>query len=112
MSGKRFDYIIVGTGPAGATLAHYLSEDPDNKILLIEAGTDRDNDPIVSDSANVPMIVPNYNPQFFWQNQEVGQTPPIGSFYYTGGRLLGGVLASMVNNMFVPLVSTWRSGRL
>jgi 4-pyridoxate dehydrogenase len=45
-SADEFDYIIVGAGSAGCVLAYRLSADPNNRVLVLEAGGP-DTDPMI-----------------------------------------------------------------
>ena len=47
MTATQFDYVIVGAGVAGCILANRLSADPQNRVLLLEAGG-KDNSPFIA----------------------------------------------------------------
>ncbi|MGK0371051.1 MAG: choline dehydrogenase-like flavoprotein [Glaciecola sp.] len=46
LSETQFDFIIIGAGSAGATLAARLSENPEHSVCVIEAGT-KDKNPLI-----------------------------------------------------------------
>jgi choline dehydrogenase len=47
VNGQTYDYIVVGGGLAGLTVAGRLTENPKITVLVIEAGADNRQDPRV-----------------------------------------------------------------
>lgn len=94
-----FDYIVIGTGPGGATLAKKLTDDKRISLLLLEAGDNNSEDRPVRDSLFAPpfILTDDFFPNYFWQGKGIPQ-PNVHtrSFPWTGGRLLGG--GSSINN--------------
>jgi choline dehydrogenase len=89
----QYDYLIVGAGSAGATLAGRLSEDPSIQIALLEAGPDhRSVDaPDAMRSPNPSRIInaPDYQ-MFRWDTLQARRTRSQTPRLYWRGRGLGG----------------------
>jgi choline dehydrogenase len=86
-----FDYIVIGTGPAGAVIAKTLTDDRETSVLVLEAGENNDRDRPISDSRFAPELEENFFPQYFWQGEGVPQEGVNDrTFEWTTGRLSGG----------------------
>ena len=89
--GAAFDYIIVGGGTAGLLLANRLSRDPNNKVLVIEAGG-RDN--WIWHHVPIGYLFAIGNPRADW----CYKTEPVPglnnrSIGYARGKVIGGCTA-------------------
>lgn len=95
--GESFDVIIIGGGSAGCAAATRLSEDPNRRVLLLEAGPDPQPIPeIVSDATQQTRLLLEspYVMMYPTQRKIDGST-----YYALSGRIMGG--GSSVNVMSV-----------
>jgi choline dehydrogenase len=91
----HYDYIIVGAGTAGCVLANRLSMNPNNKVLLVEAGG-KDNYFWI----NIPVgyLYTISNPRTDWCYKTEPDPGLNGrSIAYARGKVLGG--CSSINAM-------------
>ncbi len=95
IAGKTFDYIIAGAGSAGCVLANRLSEDPRNRVLLLEAGG-ADSNPWI----HIPVgyFKTMHNPETDWQ-YKTEPDPGLGGrvLDWPRGKTLGG--SSSINGL-------------
>jgi choline dehydrogenase-like flavoprotein len=93
MSGA-WDYIVIGAGSAGCVLANRLSEDPNTRVLLLEAGS-RDWNPMIHVPGGVGKL---FGPGVNWRFHTVPQKHlDDREIWYPQGKTLGG--SSSINAM-------------
>lgn len=91
------DYVIVGAGAAGCLLAKKLTDpaivgrENSFSVVLLEAGSNNDANPLIVDSANAPVLEEEYHNEFFYDEESVPQEGFTGEPFHLGaGRVLGG----------------------
>ncbi|XP_039446508.1 glucose dehydrogenase [FAD, quinone]-like isoform X2 [Culex pipiens pallens] len=86
---EEYDFIIVGAGSAGSVVANRLSENPDWKILLLEAGGDP---PIESEIPETFFTIQKTDADWAFyaeSSEKFSKSLPQGSFW-PRGKTLGG----------------------
>ncbi|HEY7590434.1 MAG TPA: choline dehydrogenase [Candidatus Limnocylindrales bacterium] len=97
MSGRPWDYVIVGGGSAGCVLANRLTEDPGTRVLVLEAGR-RDYPFDVFIHMPAALTFPIGSRFYDWGYRSEPE-PFMGGrrVYHARGKILGG--SSSINGM-------------
>lgn len=92
----KFDYVVIGSGSTGSTVAGRLSEDGRHSVLVLEAGASDRRLPVVMPAAGFLMAITN--PRYDWRY--VAQADPTRGGredFMPSGKLVGGT--SSINGM-------------
>ena len=92
---STYDYIIVGAGSAGCPVARALSDDPQNKVLLLEAGPHADRFWVNTPAGMAKLY---FHKTLNW-NYQTEPMPRLNDrqMYWPRGKTLGG--SSSINGM-------------
>jgi len=98
---EKFDVIIVGGGTSGLVVASRLTEDPNVKVLVLEAGANKLDDPRIQ---MVGLAASTYDdPEFDWAFMSVPQEHLKGrQTAQPKGRTLGGSTAINLGMVIYP----------
>jgi len=98
-AGQDYDYLILGGGTAGLTIAARLSENEDVTVGVIEAGKNKLDDPLVDTPAAFLQMFGNE--EYDWKYMTTPQISASGKkdkeHHVVRGKMLGG--SSGINYM-------------
>ncbi|KAJ5087113.1 hypothetical protein NUU61_008420 [Penicillium alfredii] len=107
----NFDFVVIGGGTSGLVVANRLTECRDTRVLVLEAGTNRLNDPrlLVPGLASTTFEDPNFD----WNFKSVPQEQLNGRHLWANkGRTLGGSSAINMGMIVYPSrcgMNAWES---